>query len=237
MKNKIFIFTGGMLTGLILGVLFSVAIKELILQFKEVHLSLNKINIEQSELSQRLDSIQVKLIPDTKKTNTPNAASNTKPVAQYTSQQANTKPPTITANSPASNTSTKADSDIVIMTNQLIVATSISVEKRDTVKVNKRTEKMDSTIAAMSDVSESQEPQEYKIEFWKSPLNYRGYKMSRSKIVVYGVQPAGGVIDLFKNEGSYYLLNGSTTYRLEYTDDYKPLEQVTDKATLKKLGL
>lgn len=235
MKNKILIFTGGLLAGLIIGVLFSVAIKELILQFKEVHLSLNKINLKQSELSQRLDSIRGKLIPDTKKP--PPPTSTAKTVVQNTAQQTNTRPPTVTNKNLSPVTLSKADSDVVVMTNQLIVATSISVENRDTLKGNKKTEKMDSTIAAMSEVNSSKDPQEYRIEFWKSPLNYKGYKMSRSKIIVYGLQPAGGVIMLSKDGEDYYLLNGITTYKLEYTDDYKPLEQITDKATLKKIRL
>jgi hypothetical protein len=242
MKNKILLFISGLLAGLVIGVLFSVAIKELLLQFKELHISLNKIDLKQSQLSQRLDSIQGKLIPDAKKAATTNTAVNAKVVASTSTTQPAQLQATanmaLTSNiNPVPNMTAKDDSDVVVMTNQLIVATSVSVENRDTIKGNKKTEKMDSTIAAMSDVTESKEPQEYRIEFWKSPLNYKGYKMSRNTIVVYGVQPAGGEIWISKNSGSYYLINGLTPYRLEYTDDYKPLEQVTDKATLKKLRL
>jgi len=240
MKNKIFIFTGGLLAGLVIGVLFSVAIKELLIQFKELHLSLNKIDLKQSQLSQRLDSIQGKLIPDNKKPVITAVTTPTKTTIPSTTKP-EVQPGDVKSQMPNANTITtdpaEDDSDVVVMTNQLIVATSVSVQSRDTAKGNKKTEKMDSTIAAMSEVSESKEPQSYRLEFWKSPLNYKGYKMSRNTIIVYGLQPSGGEIWLSKEEGKFYLINGLTPYRLDYTDDYKPLEQVTDKALLKKLRL
>jgi len=240
MRNKVFIFIGGLFAGLIIGVLFSVAIKELISQFKELHLTLNNINLKQSQLSQRLDSIQGKLLPDVKKQGNPIAQNNIKTASNPSKApqpQAGEKPQnTLNSVSASSNARLTTDSDVVVMTDQLIVATSVSLENKDTLNRNKKTEKMDSAIAALSDVKVSKEPQEYRIEFWKSPLNYKGYKMSRGKIIVYGLMPAGGLIYLTKEENNYYLVNGVTRYKLEYTDEYKPLEQVMEKSMQKKAG-
>ncbi len=240
MRNKVFIFIGGLFAGLIIGVLFSVAIKELISQFKELHLTLNNINLKQSQLSQRLDSIQGKLVPDTKKSANSGSQNNVKMASnpsKISQPQTGEKPQNaINSGSTLSNAQLATDSDVVVMTDQLIVSTSISLENKDTVNRNKKVEKMDSAIAALSDVKESHEPQEYRIEFWKSPLNYKGYKMSRGKIIIYGLMPAGGLMYLTKDESNYYLVNGVTRYKLEYTDEYKPLEQVIEKNTPKKAG-
>lgn len=193
MKNKILLFTGGLVAGLILGVLFSVAIKELILQFKEVHLSLNKINLKESELSQRLDSIQGKLVPDNKKTPAATLQPNQKTVSQNlpknVSPQLNTKSPAQNTDNTASTKPAENDSDVVVMTNQLISVLSVHLRDKDTNTVSKKTQETDSTIAAMSEVSDSQKPTDYRVEFWKSPLNYKGYKMSTGKIVLYGINP------------------------------------------------
>jgi hypothetical protein len=236
MRNKVFIFIIGFVAGISIGVLFSVAIKALLSKVREMDLSLNKINLKQTEMSQRLDSIQGKLVPDAKKS----ASSNT---AKYTPQQ----PGKSTVNTPVKSTSPispntgsatiSQDSDVEVMTNQLLTVTSVSLLDKDTAKADKKNQETDSTIAAMSEVGVSEEPKEYRVEFWKSPLNYKGYKMSRGKIVIYGLTPAGGLMWLSKDNDNYYLVNGQTPYKLEFTDDFKPLEQVTDKATLKKLRL
>jgi len=234
MKNKIVIFVLGLFAGVIVGVLFSVAIKELVIQFKELHLSLNKINLKQTQLSQRLDSIQGKLVPDGKKANTP-AQSNLKTSipapAKNTADQ-----PTSKITEESSDDPEVEDSNVVVMTNQLISVLSVPVKNKDTTAVNKKIEQTDSALATMSDVGETKEPSQYRIEFWKSPLNYKGYKMSRGKIILYGITPVTSV-NLTMENGAYYLLVNQTAYGVDYTDDYKPFDKITDKITLKKLGL
>jgi len=238
MKNKILIFTVGLFAGLTFGVLFSVAIKELLIQFKELHLSLNKINLKQSELSQRLDSIQGKLVPDAKKVTNTNNQSIPKTPAQ--NQQKNTARQDSIKSSEkenvASSTLLKNDTDIVVMTNQLISVLSVHLKNKDSNAIDKTTQKNDSTIAAMSDVADSKGTSNYRIEFWKSPLNYKGYKMSIGKIVLYGINPDIPV-NLTLDEGSYYLLVNHGIYHVDFTDDYRPFEKVTDKNVLKKLGI
>lgn len=241
MKNKILIFTAGLLAGLIIGVLFSVAIKELLIQFREVHLSLNKINLKQSQLSQRLDSIQGKLVPDTKKTTVATIQSNIKTTVQSPQKNSASKENGKKHNQTISNNVSNAsdddnDSDIVVMTNQLVSVLSAHLQNKDTSTVNKKTEEADSTIAAMSDVGAPPQSADWRIEFWKSPLNYKGYKMSMGKIVLYGINPDTPV-NLTLEQGAYYLLVNRGAYRLDFTDDYRPFERVTDKIILKKLGI
>jgi len=239
MKNKILIFAVGLVAGLTIGVLFSVAIKELIIQFEELHISLKKINQKQSQLSQRLDSMQAKLVPDTKKINTAPTQSKSKPVipnsAKATEIKDNVKSPDSKATNASSADITAADSDIVVMTNELISVIHVPLKDTDTGKVNKKTRESDSTLAAMSDVSDSNKNLSYRIEFWKSPLNYKGYKMSTGKIILYGINPVTPVSLVLRNQIHYLLVNQSA-YRLDFTDDYKPYERVTDKTLLKKLG-
>jgi len=238
MKNKVLIFIAGLFAGLIVGVLFSVAIKELLIEFKDLRHSLNKINLKQNQLSQRLDSIQGKLVPDAKKPLPVQTASKTSiPVTTKPTETIENTQPTNEKNSSASSDApVTQDSDVVVMTNQLISVFSVPLKNKDTSSVNKKNEKTDSTLATMSEVDENKEPLEYRIEFWKSPLNYKGYKMSRGKIILYGLNSTSP-INLTLNDGSYYLLVNQSAYKVDFTDDYKPFDRVTDKATLKKIGL
>lgn len=44
-------------------------------------------------------------------------------------------------------------------------------------------------------------------------------------------------INLTLQGGDYYLLVNQEAYKVDFTDDYKPFEKITDKTTLKKLGI
>jgi hypothetical protein len=240
MRNKVFIFIGGLLAGVIIGVLFSVAIKELLIQFKELHISLNRINLKQSQLSQRLDSIQGKLVPDAKKAGSNTVPNSSKPNTVNSSKaqvpNGNTKLADPVNSGNSANVPVTEDTDVVVMTNQLVSVLSVPLRINDTGKVNKKNLQTDSAIASMSEVGNSKEPLQYRVEFWKSPLNYKGYKMSRGKIILYGINPVTPV-NITQQDDIYYLLVNQSAYRVEYTDDYKPFEKVTDKSILKKVGL
>ena len=72
------------------------------------------------------------------------------------------------------------------------------------------------------------------IEFWSSPLNYKGYKMSKYKLVVYGIASAEG-IKLYNLDEVIYLKSASFVYRLDSSGDFKPYERITDEAVINKL--
>jgi hypothetical protein len=235
MKNKILLFIAGLVVGVTVGVLFSVAIKEVISQVKELHITLNRINQKQSHLSQRIDSIQGKLIPDAKNVTTPSQAYSKTSIpnngriasTQETGKSFSQKP------NGTSNTMPE-DTDVVVMTNQLVSVISAPLKNNDS--VNRKNEETDSTLESMSDINDTKKPVYFRIEFWKSPLNYKGYKMSRGKVVLYGINPVPRATVTIEDETDYLLINQSA-FRVEYTDDYKPFERVTDKTLLKKLGL
>ena len=239
MKNKIALFAFGLLAGIAIGVVFDVGIKAVFRQIRELHLSLNKIGVQQNQISQRLDSIQGKL-KDDKKGNfvTKGDARTVVPMTQAGNS---------TSTKNAANDSTKnadsvvaekeqSDSNVVVMTNQLITVASLPVKNIDSIATDKKTVRSDSMLASMTNTSDESEPMVYRVEFWQSPLNFKGYKMSLGKLILYGINSTGRV-SLVKGDDGYYLLANQSAYRVMYTDDYKPFERVTDKTVLKKLSL
>jgi hypothetical protein len=72
------------------------------------------------------------------------------------------------------------------------------------------------------------------IEFWQSPLNYKGYKNTRYKLVLYGIAPNEN-IKLYRLDDNLYLKNQNTVYRIESTSDFKSYDKVTDDALISKL--
>jgi len=62
------------------------------------------------------------------------------------------------------------------------------------------------------------------VEFWESPINFSGYKLSKSKLVIYGLSPQLGY-ELLKKDKVYYLKFHSITYELYETEDFKQFVQ------------
>ena len=63
------------------------------------------------------------------------------------------------------------------------------------------------------------------IEFWKSPINYNGYKLSKTKLIIFGILPSES-IRFINNESNYYLLNNDVYYELYETNVFKKLQIV-----------
>lgn len=74
----------------------------------------------------------------------------------------------------------------------------------------------------------------FKVEFWQSPINYKGYKMTKNKIVLFGVNPEEA-LKIFHTEDAIFLKQNQNYYRLYFTDEYKQFEKVTDALLISKL--
>jgi len=94
----------------------------------------------------------------------------------------------------------------------------------------------DSLLQKVSGIKEDKSyyKQFLNIEFWSSPLNYKGYKMSKYKLVLYGIASAEG-IKLYNLDEVIYLKSASFVYRLDSSGDFKPYERITDEAIINKL--
>ena len=74
-----------------------------------------------------------------------------------------------------------------------------------------------------------------KIEFWRSPINYKGYKMTKNKVVLFGVNQEDD-IRLYQMEENIYLKQNSNCFRLLFSDEFKQFEKVSDPSILSKLA-
>lgn len=67
--------------------------------------------------------------------------------------------------------------------------------------------------------------QKIAVEFWKSPINYRGYKRSPNKIVIYGVLKFNEAQIVYNNK-NVYLIDNNKKYLLKLTDQFLKLKSV-----------
>ena len=73
-----------------------------------------------------------------------------------------------------------------------------------------------------------------RIEFWKSPVNFRGYKFIRNTLVTFGLDPQERV-KVFWDSGVFYLQSGSTTFRLNQTDRFLPFSIAAEESLPKQI--
>jgi hypothetical protein len=122
--------------------------------------------------------------------------------------------------------------DIVIRKDELLSTKTLEVMNLDPVaKISAK----DSLLQKVSGIKDDRSFKQYmNIEFWSSPLNYKGYKMNKYKLVVYGIPSAEG-LKLFKLDDVIYVKLASFVYRLDTSVDFKPYERITDEEILNKL--
>jgi len=58
------------------------------------------------------------------------------------------------------------------------------------------------------------------VEFWESPISFSGYKLSKSKLIIYGLSPQLDY-QIYKRNESYYLIFHSITYELFETEEFR----------------
>ena len=129
----------------------------------------------------------------------------------------------------------KADSDfktdtlpveenIIVKQDQLLISAALPVEDKSEMK--EKDESMTSSavekLNPAADLPEEEKhASSFQVEFWVSPINYRGYKMSKNKIILFGIEEPDAVKLYRTNDGIYM------TYLKEFYHLYESLEFVS----------
>ena len=74
----------------------------------------------------------------------------------------------------------------------------------------------------------------FKVEFWQSPINYRGYKMTKNKIVLFGIN-SEEIVKFFHLDDNIFMKHNQNIYRMYFTDEFKQFEKVNDATLVAKL--
>lgn len=126
------------------------------------------------------------------------------------------------------NASFVAGSDIVVRKDELLSTKTLEVYNLSPTVKNSSKDSLLQKVSGIKD-DRSGEMQMFNIEFWSSPLNYRGYRMSKYKIILYGIPSADG-LKVYKLDDVVYLKHQSNVYRLDYASDFHPYDRITDES-------
>ena len=73
------------------------------------------------------------------------------------------------------------------------------------------------------------------VDFWNSPINYKGYKTGKNKIVIFGVDQYDMISFKILNN-MLYMRYISDFYQIERSGDYKSLTPVNNPQLLSQLN-
>ncbi|MCX6275560.1 MAG: hypothetical protein NTV09_10190, partial [Bacteroidetes bacterium] len=99
--------------------------------------------------------------------------------------------------------------EIIVKQDQLLVGTTIVVEDKSEagsdVKDDQLTNGVLSKLNPAADLPEEEKvSSDYQVEFWVSPINYRGYKMSKNKLILFGIDEPEAV-KLYRVKDALYM--------------------------------
>lgn len=123
----------------------------------------------------------------------------------------------------------KMDSELNIATDELISVKNVKI-----IKIGTNSSGKDSLVAKLAQVDETTSDM-YFIEFWNTPLNSKGYRFSKNKIMLYGFVDFNNVL-LYELDKSYYLKSSDQVFKLFYGSEFKKLELVVDNDLLAKIN-
>jgi hypothetical protein len=123
--------------------------------------------------------------------------------------------------------------EIVVRKDELVTARSIDVNNVSGTDVKNPKDSLLQKESGIKDVSKDPVTA-YQVEFWQSPINYKGYKMLKNKIVLFGIAQSEN-LKLYKIEDALYMKQQQNVYRLAFTSDFRQFESVKDQSVLAKI--
>jgi hypothetical protein len=121
------------------------------------------------------------------------------------------------------------DAKINIATDELLSVKNVKV-----ISLGDNLAGKDSLAARLANVKDSNSDL-YFIEFWKTPLNSKGYRFSKNKIMLYGFVDFSNVL-LYQLDNAYYIKCSDQVYKLFYGGDFRKLERVIDTDLLARIN-
>lgn len=130
-------------------------------------------------------------------------------------------------------TASSASEDIVVRKDEMISSKTVEIINLNS-GVNHLNSK-DSLLQKVSGIKDDKNntKQFINIELWQSPLNYKGYKMSKYKIALYGVSSLEG-LKVYTLDEVIYIKNGGIVYKLENSSEFRPYDRITEENLISK---
>lgn len=138
------------------------------------------------------------------------------------------------ASNTTSTISATSSEEIVVRKDELLSTKTIEIINLSHVASSRNSK--DSLLQKVSGIKDDKNgtKQFINIELWQSPLNYKGYKMSKYKIALYGLTSLEG-LKVYILDDVIYLKSGAIVNKLENSSEFRPYERITEESLISKL--
>jgi len=124
------------------------------------------------------------------------------------------------------------EEDIIVKQDQLLISTTLAVEEKDAGKEDGKASTLSNEAVQIlnpaADLPVEEKPaSDYLVEFWVSPINYRGYKMSKNKLILFGIEEPDAV-KLYRVKNALYMSYLREFYRLNDSFDFVSYQKLKD---------
>jgi len=123
-----------------------------------------------------------------------------------------------------------SDENITVAKEELLVVKNIKVIDLDSKQVKK-----DTLTGQLAGVTSNENANLFFVEFWKTPLNSKGYRMTRNRVILYGILDYSNIM-IYKVDDNYYLKNQDIVYKISSGTEFKAMEIIHDTDLLAKLN-
>ncbi|MFN4122733.1 MAG: hypothetical protein ACK4GL_05435 [Flavobacteriales bacterium] len=123
------------------------------------------------------------------------------------------------------NTSLTDGSAVVVKKDELIQIVDIRIKELDAIQPKKAA---DSLLDHFEKGNQTGEKQIFSVEFWRSPVNYIGYRMIRNKIVTFGLD-VNDMVELLRYDGKIFLKQNNNIFMLKQTTEFDSFKPVNDE--------
>ncbi len=120
------------------------------------------------------------------------------------------------------------DEGITVAKEELITVKNIKVIDLDNAV-------KDTLTGQLAGLTSNDFPDMFFVEFWKTPLNSKGYRMTRNRVILYGQEDFSN-LTIYKVDENFYLKNEEQVYKLSAGTDFKPMERVSDTNLLARIN-
>jgi hypothetical protein len=122
----------------------------------------------------------------------------------------------------------KEDSRLNVATDELLSVKNVKI-------IHIGDESAQDTTAAKNAGVDNTNSNLYFVEFWRTPLNSKGYRFSKNKVMLYGFMDYTNV-SLYQLDNEFYIKCTDQVYKLQYGTEFKQLERVVDTDLLAKIN-
>jgi hypothetical protein len=123
----------------------------------------------------------------------------------------------------------KNDNNLNVATEELVSVKSVKVIKLG------ESETQDTASAKLAGVENKPNSSLYFIEFWKTPLNSKGYRFTKNKLMLYGFVDFSDIL-IYELDSDFYLKSSEQVYKITAGSDFRKLEKVVDNDVLAKMN-